>query len=233
MVYWMMRHQALGGEGAGMSTTGVLFAADVDAKSESVMTLVGGLIGSIGYYIKKLFLPLPLNAFPAESPATPLLIVLGLCGIIAAALLVWWAWRRGDAIAVLLVGLFFATLSPSCIIAVAVISETPVAERYLYLPSIAACIGVAYAAGVLVEWIGAKAGRSASRAALVIAWYRRRDSIRVLWQGNHPAKRCLGGRPVILEGCGREVTEPGTSAPEPRTRLQPAVVRRSYGEAAV
>src|SRR5262249_30687499 len=77
--------------------------------------------------------------------------LIGMLGVAGATALGTWAWRRKECLGLALGALFFTTLAPSLAIAIWRISETPVAERYLYLPTIGLCLLVPYVFGRMIE----------------------------------------------------------------------------------
>jgi len=90
-----------------------------------------------GYYVLKTLMPYPqLHFVPQEH----------LPGILKASLFLIFTgtafgigmkyWRSGRPLLIISLVWFLVTISPSLVVAVRTISETPVAERYLYLPSI-------------------------------------------------------------------------------------------------
>lgn len=95
-----------------------------------------------GFYLKKFFLPLPLNFAIVEM--SPLYVVPG-----AAALLVLWYFFKYRTILVycMVAGLIF--LIPSLVVRLAGLNWTPVAERYLYIPSAFLTIAVC---GSVISW---------------------------------------------------------------------------------
>lgn len=169
VVYWMMRRADLGRQRSRKTATEFLFATNLETQQDRFFSMIGDLAGSLGFYLKKVLWPTHLTAFIADRQNSPALIALGIAGIAAALLVARWSWRRGQRVGAVLVGLFFATLAPSLAIAVFNISEAPVAERYLYIPSVAVCLGVAWAVGLVIEWTGARWGRAAGRAVLAVA----------------------------------------------------------------
>ena len=94
------------------------------------------LLKSFGFYVKKLFLPAPLN-FAIDGVADGYLW-LGLLALVLLALLAVRGYR--DIYCAFLVTGFFL-IAPALLVAVFKIAWTPVAERYLYLPSAFCAIG--------------------------------------------------------------------------------------------
>lgn len=93
------------------------------------------LLKSLGYYIKKLFLPFPLNFATVTlhwSYCLPGIAFLGLL-----------LFGKKDADSVYLLSAVALFLLPPLFVAIAGVSWTPVAERYLYLPSVFFSIYVA------------------------------------------------------------------------------------------
>jgi hypothetical protein len=119
------------------------------------------LLRSTAYYLLKIVVPPPQShVVPIEHvPGLAVSIVLMLVGVgmIAAAAVEW--NRRGRASLLVSLLWFGLTLAPSMIVALGRISETPVAERYLYVPSVALALAVG---GVLVIVGSSRRGRAVS-----------------------------------------------------------------------
>ena len=104
---------------------------------------ISGLIRASGFYTAKLVWPVDLNAYIDSLPNEPVLFVLaGLLAVAASAAAVWW-WKGGDGVPLFLLLWMILTLIPSLTV-VWKIPEAPVAERYLYLPSVGFCLLVGY-----------------------------------------------------------------------------------------
>jgi tetratricopeptide (TPR) repeat protein len=89
---------------------------------------------ALTYYLIKVVVPPPQSAYPTSLPPVPAVVAaLAAAGLLLAASV--WLYRRGAPLLLIALGWFFGTLAPSLAIAVRQISETPVAERYLYVPS--------------------------------------------------------------------------------------------------
>lgn len=120
---------------------------------------VGGLVlvqrvsAALAYYGWKVLVPPPQCSFPYFLPP----LGWGLVAVGAAVVLLavgGWSWRRGRPLLLLAVLWFGLTIAPSLLIAVRTISETPVAERYLYVPSVALAfiVGGLFAAAWQRKW---------------------------------------------------------------------------------
>jgi tetratricopeptide (TPR) repeat protein len=94
------------------------------------------MLRATGFYFGKLVYPWPQSHFLAwdDVPGIGGTFILLAAACTIAAWAIWLAWRRQDRLALLGVFWIAVTISPVLILAVAVI-PTPVAERYLYLPS--------------------------------------------------------------------------------------------------
>lgn len=131
VIYLVLRHQAL----AGMYTS-----VNPPPKGQ-----VFDLFGALGWYVFKFFWPPPQSAFVVGVPGGGFL-VLGLLLVVATVVWGWfswkkkWPWRPELAAA----GLFLAALAPSLAIVMFSISETQLAERYLYIPSAGLCLVVVF-----------------------------------------------------------------------------------------
>jgi tetratricopeptide (TPR) repeat protein len=125
------------------------------------------LIGAVGYYLFKLAVPIRQSAYISDLPMTPL-VLLGTTLVVlltAAACVV--AWRRGEgSVSLLLLWIAF-TLAPSLAI-VLKIPAAPVAERYLYLPSVGYCLLLGYGAARLFSALTSREARAAVAVAVVV-----------------------------------------------------------------
>ncbi|MDH3284126.1 MAG: tetratricopeptide repeat protein, partial [Acidobacteriota bacterium] len=130
-------------------------------------SLVQTVLGSLGWYVVKAVYPPPQNAFVSGLPG-PGFIALGLIAPAAWIGAVIWLRRRAVNWSAELVasGLFFVGIAPAMAIALRSISETQLAERYLYLPSVGICL---FAACLAARLAGRLAGGSAAlRVALPV-----------------------------------------------------------------
>ena len=123
---------------------------DAPAAGAAVLPSIGA---ALGVYLGKLVLPLAQCAYISDLPSSPLaltVITVIIAGIAAATYL---AWRRGQRVTTFLLVWIGLTLAPSLTI-VAKIPAAPVAERYLYLPSVGFCLLVGYGAAALIARLG-------------------------------------------------------------------------------
>jgi tetratricopeptide (TPR) repeat protein len=169
IIYWMMRYQDLGRTSGGRSLSSLVISANFQAQRARLNQTVLDLLAAVGFYVRKVFVPTHLNAFISEVPDYRFMVLLGITALVGFAVLGYFSYRRGARIGIALGVVFFATVAPSMAIAAFSISEAPVAERYLYMPSVAVCLGVPYLIGFLIEHASARWGKMLARACLAVA----------------------------------------------------------------
>jgi tetratricopeptide (TPR) repeat protein len=120
----------------------------------SISASLGTVVGAIGVYAGKLLWPVNLNAYIDSVPTGAIGWSVSAVAVAIAAAVAVWSWARGEKVPAFLVAWMAACLAPSLTIAWK-IPEAPLAERYLYFPSVAFCLligcGVAAAATRLTE----------------------------------------------------------------------------------
>lgn len=127
-LYFLMRHAATARDsGVNAAFKGV---AEVAGASSGFELLDKGRVALkvYGFYLKKLFVPWPLNFGIVEISHW----YVG-CGVLLVVLLVWLFLRR-DLIGALGLTAFFV-LSPALLVVFGRMAWTPLAERYLYIPA--------------------------------------------------------------------------------------------------
>jgi tetratricopeptide (TPR) repeat protein len=102
--------------------------------------------GALGTYLRLLVIPYPQNAYIADLPAGTTTFAMHVLALLAFAAVSWRAWQRRDRAVLYALAWLGLTLAPSLVI-IARSSSAPIAERYLYLPSVGLCwmFGVAIA----------------------------------------------------------------------------------------
>lgn len=114
----------------------------------SVVDLVVRLLRALGYYLGKLVWPWPQSHFVSWDMVPALLPAVIVTAVALLAMIL--AWRRRDlprsAGALLGIAWILIALAPALAIAATSVAATPVAERYLYLPSVGLVLmgGIAY-----------------------------------------------------------------------------------------
>lgn len=102
---------------------------------------VWAAVRAVGWYIVKSVWPTPQSAFIPRVPESPLYALLGVAATLAFGFLLLRYGRRGQFARELLAAmLFFTSLAASLLIVMFSISETPIAERYLYMPTAGICL---------------------------------------------------------------------------------------------
>jgi tetratricopeptide (TPR) repeat protein len=108
------------------------------------------IVAAIALYAGKLLLPVRQSAYISDLPTGPLgMLVAAACSVAAVALGLL-SWRHNERRVTFLLLWIALTLAPSLAI-VWKIPAAPVAERYLYLPSVGFCLLVGYGAAGLVS----------------------------------------------------------------------------------
>ncbi|MBU5612563.1 tetratricopeptide repeat protein [Geomonas azotofigens] len=121
----------------------------------SVSNLLGNQVGgplaalrtvtaALGFYLKKLVVPFPLN-FAIDAVSALYLVP----AILFLLLVPFWLKKRS--LAAVLGAACAIFLLPALVVSLGHVAWTPFAERYLYLPSAFMCLGVAGQASVLLE----------------------------------------------------------------------------------
>jgi len=203
VLYGVLRWSAISG---GIATT----SGQVEGSLPLLLTV------AVGVYGGKLVAPIELNAYIADLPVGPMDLALGVAVIAAFAALIALSAVRGWRIVVLLLVWMAVTLAPSLTILFK-IPEVPIAERYLYLPSVGYClllgwtIAAAALVGPRVRWLTAVAVVSLLAAAAAHAGGRNRvwlDDFS-LWSATARANPTAG---MPLRGLGGALYQRGDLA---------------------
>lgn len=124
-------------------------------------------LGAGWWYLRKAIWPPPQSAFVSEIPTGSLPLTLAvLVPLLAVAAGIWWSRRTpGGAREFAALMLYFFAAAPSMAIALYRISETPLAERYLYIPTVGGCL----LAGFLLERLADRLKNRALQVVLPVA----------------------------------------------------------------
>lgn len=152
------------------------------AASEARSSLPLALVAAAGTYLRLLFVPHPQNAYITELPVGGPELVGSLLAVVGFVVFLGWAWRRNDRPLSFALAWMALTLAPSLVL-VADPAGAPIAERYLYLPSIGFC----WAVGALLGRARARGFRRATSvtvAFLVVAGFALTVERNRVWQDN-------------------------------------------------
>jgi len=108
----------------------------------SLFELIRMGIVSYGFYLKKIFWPLPLNLFIGALPEGNLFFAFSLVSLVLLLFLAVFLKRRYSLMSFLILW-WLITILPHEVVLLGGSAVTPVAERYLYLPSVAFSIALA------------------------------------------------------------------------------------------
>jgi tetratricopeptide (TPR) repeat protein len=133
LLYFSLRQLNLGALIGGMPTTHAVDQLGLD------------VLRAIGFYAVQTVAPLQLSAYVPQVPGDLSFLIAGLLLIAAASDGAAFAWQRRQWAVVLLIAWFFVTLAPSLAVILRRSASAVVADRYLYVPSVAACLLAAWA----------------------------------------------------------------------------------------
>jgi len=102
------------------------------------------LLDSYIFYINKLVFPFDFNAFIASVPGEFYYTIFSILIIIVLSIVTFLSIRRKRVLIAFFLLWIFITLGPSVIVAMTKIASTPLAERYLYIPSAGYCMLIGY-----------------------------------------------------------------------------------------
>ncbi len=108
------------------------------------LDLIGELLGALGYYVERSIAPVGVAPYVPEVPEAVIYRVVGALTPIAIAALIALRWPASRWPMSFLALWFGLTLLPSLGVIVRTSASTPIADRYLYLPSVAGCVGIAW-----------------------------------------------------------------------------------------
>jgi tetratricopeptide (TPR) repeat protein len=139
VVYLVFRSRALGG------------LVPSTRPSGGALETLRDLLSATAWYLRKISWPEPLTALVGGVPEAWWFALLGLLGAAACLGLLLLFRRLGWGKEAFSLAIFFAFLAPPMTIVFKRVSETVLAERYLYLPSVGACLLAAFLLGRLVD----------------------------------------------------------------------------------
>ncbi len=173
-LYLVLRYVGLGEVGTGMPSQ----ASTVDQGRD--------LLAAVGWYAAKLLVPANLTAYVPTVPASAAYVVGGTITLITVGAAIVWAASTGRGVPAFLLIWFVVTLAPSLGVIVRRSASAPIADRYLYLPSVAGVL--------LVAWLISRLRPVQSwrwRAAAVAA-----GGVAVLWSVQSVARTRIWSEPL-------------------------------------
>ena len=158
VVYLIFRYSALRHSAGGLLS--------LRERGETILNF----INAYGFYIRKLLVPVNLAAYIPEVPSGTfftlssifLLLILVLSGAFALA--------RRNMVVLFSVSFFLLTILPSLMITIVRVTEAPIAERYLYIPSFSLCLFGGFVAQYIPEKLQGtmKSGRMSEVSILIV-----------------------------------------------------------------
>ncbi len=133
VIYFIVRHFALGGEAKKVLQSGDFFGT------------LRNIINSYGFYMERLSLPINLNAFIAKVPSGFLTTFFSLVALSILIVAIIYSFLRKKGIIIFSILFFLFTLIPSLMVSIFQIAEIAIAERYLYIPSFSFSFLLGYA----------------------------------------------------------------------------------------
>lgn len=124
VIYLIVRYYALGG------------GATKTPQTRNVLEMMRNLINSYGFYIEKVFVPVNLKAFIPEVPSGFWMTLFSITALSILLAGIAYSFSKKNRVVLFSIFFFILTLAPSLMVAVMKISEAPIAERYLYIPSL-------------------------------------------------------------------------------------------------
>ncbi len=132
LVYLVVRNRAL------------VEGAKKQLQTFNALEMARNLINAYGFYLEKLFVPTNLKAFIPEIPSSFLYTLLSITAVFLLGASIIFSFLRKNRVIFFAIIFFFLTLAPSIMVAAMKISETPLAERYLYIPSLSFSLLIGY-----------------------------------------------------------------------------------------
>lgn len=168
--YLYLRHSALAHGDRSVSII-------ISDKSSLFVTLTGGL-KAFGFYVKKLFFPLPLNFAISSYSNSYVWLAVGVLLLVC-----WIFWQKKSYYYIFCASLFL--IIPGVIVAVRRVAWTPVAERYLYAPS--AFFAIALTGMLYYQFAGKRLKRllPAAMVSIIIVSSVITVNRNIVWQDNY------------------------------------------------
>lgn len=102
------------------------------------------LLNSYLFYIKELVVPFDFNAFIGTVPGGGYHLVSSVLVVMLLCVITFVSIKKKEGLTAFSIFWILVTIGPSCIIAISRFAATPLAERYLYIPSAGYCLLLGY-----------------------------------------------------------------------------------------
>ncbi len=182
-IYFALRHHNIGAFVGGTPTPAGM--ADV----------VRDFLAALGVYSFQTIVPVALSPYSPHLPAGISYLAAGVVTLFVGTLAAGWGWSRGSGPLTYLVAWFFLTLAPSLLVIVRRSASALIADRYLYAPSVAACLLVAWALLALTRrWKASDLPAMALTAGVAALFILQTRSYTRVWTDNLSFWRAASGR---------------------------------------
>jgi hypothetical protein len=109
------------------------------------------VLGALGFYLEGSLWPFAIGTVRTAAPTDRVSVVCGIAGLALWAAGLMWAVRRRTAVPVWALAWIALGVVPALLLVMRSISETPVADRYFYLPSVGAAVLIASGVAALPQ----------------------------------------------------------------------------------
>lgn len=133
-----------------------------------IVSVLGTLARAYYFYVYKTVLPFTFNAFMDGLPGGPLYLASSILTLVLLGVSAAWAWVKGHAPIAFGTAWFALTLLPSAVVSITGVAASPVAERYLYLPTAGLGIVLAYCAAAFSSRRVSRGVTTALTASVII-----------------------------------------------------------------
>jgi hypothetical protein len=124
--------------------------------SSNIIKAIKVLSSTLFFYFGKLVLSFDFNAFIISVPDEFYYLIFSITTILMLFIVAVISVKQGKVLIAFCIIWIFATLAPSAVVSVTNLASAPLAERYLYIPSVGYCIIIGYLLFELAKRIGKK-----------------------------------------------------------------------------
>ncbi len=113
-------------------------------KDSQIWATLKVFLNSYLFYINKLVFPFEFNAFIGTLPGDFYYLVSSILVVLVLCVIGFISIGKKEGITAFSIFWIFVSIGPSCLVAIITVASTPLAERYLYIPSAGYCMLVGY-----------------------------------------------------------------------------------------